>query len=76
MHTSNSHKQKFQDNNEVKAALEIKTENVEKSTFVKLKSENICNGELNNSPAAVQIKTENVNMQNESAQIDELILGV
>ena len=78
-HTSKFHKENFQDNKEVKEALEFKTENVqdyiEKPTFVELKGEDISKWELNN-PPAMQIKTEILNLQNESAQIDELILGV
>ena len=65
MHTSKSHKQKFQDNKEVKEILEFKTENVqdyiEKPTFVELKEEDISKWELNN-PPAVQIKTEIPNL--------------
>ena len=77
-HTSNFHKENFQEN-KVKEILEFKTERVqdyiEKPTFVELKGEDINKWELNN-PPAVQIKTEILNLQNESAQNDELILVV
>ena len=42
---------------------------------MELKRENIDNNELNNSPA-VQIKTEIMNLENESSQNGDLILGV
>ena len=89
-HTINVHTEKFQDNKKGEDTLEIKTEHVqdtleikteyfqdyvEKSTFVELKQKNVTNTE-SNSPPALQIKTEILNLENESAQNDELILGV
>ena len=74
-HISDVHKE----NKKLKEGIEVKTEQVqvfiEKSKFVELKSESIHNNELNKSPA-VQIKTEIMNLEKESSQNGDLILGV
>ena len=89
-HTINFHTEKFQENEKEENTLEIKTEHVqdtleikteyvqdyiEKFTFVELKQENVTNSESNN-PPALQIKTEILNLENETSQSENLILGV